>query len=1133
MQDDQRGEVRVGILGPLEVTVGDRSSGFRSSRESTLLAVLAARAPGTVLAEQLIEDLWHGDPPRGAATTLRAYVSSLRGGLRALGAAEVIVTRPGGYGLSRAAVAGIDAREFERLVEEAGPLSESGERARLLGRALALWRGRPLPELGSVPDALPVVAHLEELRLLALERWGQARLENGEHEALSGELLLPCRENPLRERLWAVRMLALYRSSRQAEALMSYRELAYNLRRELGLTPSLAVRKLELAILRQDSALAAPGSPRSAERAFARRSDRFEPDPVASSRPQAERGERPDAAVLPERFVGRRREIDALRAAAILAREGSAQVVLITGEPGIGKSALAWEACQQLRGQGAVVLEGRCTSDREEPYQPWREALGRRISDPFGEDAQELSRSQRLQARRRLFAAVLELLGQAGADELTVLLLEDMHWASTSTLELLEHVARRIGKTRLLLILTAREHESGADRWRQSVTSLRGDPGFLDLTLDGLSGGEVVELIEAHPLPGDRAESATLGSTLHEATEGNPLFIRQMLAHMLVDPAAYRTAWGTLRDALPLPAGLRDVIATRLARIDEDTLAVLERAAIIGAEFDVDLLEDSLGGRDALPALERARRSRLLSEPSAGRGRLRFTHELIRRELIRRLGPAQRMRAHEQVARALQRRSREDPRGVATLAEHFAQAARPGHTAEAARHALQAARHAIDSLAFQEGAELAERGIAVLELDDSPDRVARGQLRQALAEARLLSGDLSGCRDAAAMAGEDARAGGRALELAQAAVIGSYVNTYGQPDARIVELCADALDALGDSEPDRAAEVLAGWADHVAFSEGDASKALLLSRRAMAAAHGGGMRARTRALFVHGEILACGADLTARTAGAQQLLELVRVAGDLRGECDALQLRALARLEGGDLDAFSADALQLADLAPRAGYWYPQMYTELWTGMRALLKGELEAAESSAGRLLAFTADEPNVLNLYAAQILTLRREQGRQAELRPLLAEAIRVNPGIATFRCASALFDAELDYGDRGTGALAELTADRCAALPTDGTRVTSLTLLAEVAARVRDVEAAAVLTEQLMPWTGMLVFAPKAAACLGAADRFLGMLAATLGQREQARERFEAAVALEARLGPSPLLARTRAEQAHAGI
>jgi len=266
-QTYREGMVEFGILGPLEIAAGGQPLPVQGARTRAVLAMLLVHANQVVPADRLTVELWAGQPADRAAASLQVRVSQLRKALRAAGEADRLVTRPPGY-LIRVTPGELDAPRFEHLARDGETALAAGDgalAARRLDEALGLWRGAALADVDDAPFAQAEARRLEERRLAALESRAEARLACGGHRELIGELETLTAAHPLRERLWAHRMLALYRAGRQAEALRAYRDLRAILTGELGIEPSPALRELEGRILRQDAALAppAPGEDRA------------------------------------------------------------------------------------------------------------------------------------------------------------------------------------------------------------------------------------------------------------------------------------------------------------------------------------------------------------------------------------------------------------------------------------------------------------------------------------------------------------------------------------------------------------------------------------------------------------------------------------------------------------------------------------------------------------------------------------------------------------------------------------------------------------------------------------------------------------------------------------------------------
>ena len=313
--------MRFGILGPFEVADDQgRELGLGGHKQRLVLAVLLLHAGEIISGERLIDELWGDRPPATASKTVQVYVSNLR---KALGDG-VVATRGRGYVLE-VDDADLDATRFQVLSAEGARELRKGDLHAAIDRlraALSLWRGAPLADFAHEPFAQVEIARLEEARLAALEDLIDAELGLGENGTLVGELEALVREHPLRERLRAQLMLALYRAGRQADALAVYRELSGLLRDELALVPSKSLQELERSILRQDPALAA--APRAQP-----------PRPVNLPAPATA-------------FLGRERELTEITE---LLQRPDTRLLTLTGAGGSGKTRLALRVGKALAPQ--------------------------------------------------------------------------------------------------------------------------------------------------------------------------------------------------------------------------------------------------------------------------------------------------------------------------------------------------------------------------------------------------------------------------------------------------------------------------------------------------------------------------------------------------------------------------------------------------------------------------------------------------------------------------------------------------------------------------------------------------------------------------------------------------------------
>ena len=601
------------ILGPLEAFDGDRAIALGGTRQRALLAMLLLEAPRVVSTDRLIDELWPGE--RGAEKALQVAVSRLR---KTLGR-ELIVTRPPGYEL-RIDAEDLDLGRFETFAAEGRAALAAGDPAAAsekLDAALAQWRGPALADLAHEAFGQTEIARLEDLRDSAQEDRIAASLELGHEAELVPELRELIARRPLRERLRGQLMLALYRSGRQAEALDAYAHARAELVEQLGIEPGRELRGLHEAILRQE--------------------------------PSLDRAARPVEVADRDDFVGRERERGQLEAALAAALTGRGRVMLVAGEPGVGKSRLCGELMTKARSRGTTVLTGRCWEAGGAPaYWPWVQILRAQMPD-FEMDELQEQVSPNLDpdtARFRLFEAVTGLLKEGAQGGPSVLVLDDLHAADEPSLLLLQYVAREIAHSRLLIVCAFRDVDPTISvPLNEALAELAREPHVNRISLSGLTEPDVAKFIEISR--GFGAEPREV-KAIHDRTEGNPLFVGEVVR--LVE------AEGSVN----IPPGVRSAIGRRVARMTEPCIDLLGPASVFGREFRPDALAELCGVSpdQLLDTLDEAMVERVVEEVPGGPGRLRFGHVLIRDTLYEELPPGRRISFTATQARCSRRSTR-------------------------------------------------------------------------------------------------------------------------------------------------------------------------------------------------------------------------------------------------------------------------------------------------------------------------------------------------------------------------------------------------------------------------------------------------------------------------------------------
>lgn len=424
------------MLGPLEALDGERPIPLGGARQRAVLALLLVHRNEALSRDVIVDELWGDDAPQTAVKVLQNCVSALRKVLPDGG--ETLRTVGPGYEL-RLEPDELDRDRFERLVAEGRAALEAGDYADAsdqFRRALALWRGAPLSDFAYERFAQDEIARLEEVHVAALEDRIQAELGLARHDDLVPELEALVTKHPMRERLRAQLMLALYRSGRQAEALEAYRAARRTLLAELGIEPGRALQELEHAILMQDRAL------------------------DASPLPATQTLRRGRAAASP--LEGRGNELALLEAGLDDALAGRGRLFVITGDAGSGKTRLADELASSAKQRGARILWGRgWAGGGAPPYWPWAQAL---------RGALPAIDSNEPDAQFRFFEAVTETLRTETAAEPLLLVLDDLQAADEGSILLLEFVASELPEMSALVLASGRPETPRLDELTRHAT---------------------------------------------------------------------------------------------------------------------------------------------------------------------------------------------------------------------------------------------------------------------------------------------------------------------------------------------------------------------------------------------------------------------------------------------------------------------------------------------------------------------------------------------------------------------------------------------------------------------------------------------------------------------------------------
>ncbi|MDA0173497.1 AAA family ATPase [Solirubrobacter taibaiensis] len=806
-------------------------------------------------------------------------------------------------------------------------------------------------------------------------------------------------------------------------------------------------------------------------------------------------------------FVGRASELAMLRSLVPWADGEGRRVALVGGEAGSGKSRLVREFATEVAERGALVLYGACDAVVHPPFGPFVEAFEHLEAQPLSPRLGERIASDPDTERHRLHTGVAGLLERLARERPVLLVIEDAHWADTPSLGLLRHLARAGGRMRVLVLATFREEEL-PDALAETLADLRRSDDIVRLRLGGLSTDEVEEFVRRAG-----GEPDELAGTINALTAGNAFLVCEL--------------WRSLADGgqLGTPESVREVVGRRVARLDAGTRDLLEVAATVGPEFGLEVVR--LAAESALaPALEEAIATGMIEALPSRRLQYRFTHELVRRSLYDGLSPVRRAELHLRVGEALERAG---PRSVADLAHHFAAAAPFGAVERALEYNVLAARAASAGLDFDAAAE--RLGVALeLWVDGSAERA---RLLLELGTARHRAGRAVEAIAAFSEAAEIAVELGDAELLAEAAI--GYEAACWRPvitDEAAVTLLERAASSLADEPSELRVGVLAGLARALSIRGSHARGATMREAAIAMAREVGDPTALAQVLVgsYWGRAVTPAEEVLAMLTEARDLAEAV---GDVELYSEAMSWRVSALVGVFDLEAAHREVGLVRMTAERTAQPFQLHVAEHCGSAIALCEGRLADAETMAVRSHEWSRmlTGRDASGVYGIQMFGVRREQGRLAELAPVVRMlAGGLGGGGGAWRPGLVSLLAELGMEAEARRELAKITADGLAPFRAS-LWLAALSYLTDACSVLGDETTAALVYPELEPYAGSNLMIGHIVACHGAADRHLGMLAATLGEWERAESHFERALELNRGMGAATWVAHTAYEYGRA--
>jgi class 3 adenylate cyclase/tetratricopeptide (TPR) repeat protein len=845
-------------------------------------------------------------------------------------------------------------------------------------------------------------------------------------------------------------------------------------------------------------------------------------------------------------FFGRVPELDILtqirkRAHAV----NRCQAAFLAGEAGIGKTALVAQVSRAAHAEGSIVLFGHAEEDVGISYQPWIEIIRPLVRDDNLSLLSRLPSAQRAALARLLpeldddgegrvadpdaerlllWEASMELVGAASQHAPVLVVLDDLHWADTATLQLLRHVIASANPMDVTIVCTYRDTDlRRADPLHKLLSDLHRETRVTRVALAGLEDHELVELMVA--AAGHELDDTGIGlaHTLRRETDGNPFFTGEILRHLwetgrIVPRDDGRLVLADDLENLDLPSSVRDVVGRRVERLGDEAFRVLCLAAVIGREFDIELLAQvtNVDEDELLDVTDAAVSAAVLIETGTP-GRYSFAHVLIQHTLYDEVSPTRRERAHHHIAEVLEARATApDAAALAELAHHWVAATRPAEIDKALTYVRRAGDAARDALAPEDAIRWYQQALDLLARQTPTDLHQRAELLATLGTTqRQLS--LPGSRETLLEAGGLAQQLGDTEALVQAAL---GFNT-GSPGSQLVgdndakTTIQAALDATSTDPTPTRARLLAQFAiAHDATAEWRTRRDLAFQALDVA------RRADEDGTFV--DVIDTAHLSLATPDHVEQHVRDVQAAVAIADRIGDPELQSRIRYpllwtqyQQADIAGVDATLAEMQGLTEAVGLAMVRYAHAMLVTGRLLLAGRAADAEIANQEVLQIgtAADHPDTLGIYGGLLFAIRHHQGRINEISDLLIEAARDNPSIAALRSALPFMLCEIGRIDEATERLST-EASTGFDFPYDTTWLAAMGNVIDAAATTGDQAAARTLIQRVSPFADQVV-APAGPVVNGAIARPLARAATLLGDYQQAEHWFTTAHDLHARL------------------
>ncbi len=858
--------------------------------------------------------------------------------------------------------------------------------------------------------------------------------------------------------------------------------------------------------------------------------------------------------------LGRGAEQSELARAVNRASDGYGSMILVSGEPGIGKTTLLDQFTRGLE-PSIPAYFGRSHPDQgTPPYWPWVQAI-RRLAAGESEDllrkwlevgasdlaliVPELARfaddapnrasiGEPELAQFQLFDSVTRFFDSAARTRPFVFVFEDLHWADTPTLSLLVHLVRELSRLPVLIVGSYRpnavENQDSQDLFRRLIR----EQASTEMRLGGLSVSETSELLVS--VLGSRAPGTeAVAASLHRFTGGNPFFTIEMIEHLgstsaVADGVIALSRALDSRSPITIPDSLLDVVSQRIERLSPPCQELLQTGAILGREFDADSL-GSIGGlspNETNKLLNEAVDAHIVSVESPGK--FLFTHSVFR-EALRQTGSKEiTAKVHLRVGEVLQETTlRGNGELTAQLAYHFTEAALAGAESPAAvQLARLAGDQAVASMAYDRAVEQYERALQVLRLGPAAGTKDEIDLMLCLGEALASGAHRARANKCFAKAAKLSHQSGDGTRLAKAAL--AYTGEgleSGVVDRFAVQLLRRAEELLDTQDSPERALTMAGLAQELHFSQ-DTTQNDTLSNDAVAMAERlGDPAVLARVLRTNHAGLRGPGDVQERIQLSARIVGLTAGSEDLHLILGAHLRHIVDLLEAGQARELSQEIDSFDQLAAQYKLAHYSWIAAVLRAMRACLYGQFDQAEelADAALMAGRHSQDPLAEPFALIQKFVIAIHRGEAGCLETEFRAVVDRFPALPAWRAGLGLLYRESDRNVEARGEYENVLASGLNSVPRDANWLMTVDFLAQVCWELGDVEHAQILYDALMPCKDRVVVIGRGVGGCGAVARSLGLLASMLGNHAEARRHFEFAVRLNARLGARAYLAWTR--------